>query len=179
MSHIQPAPTPTLPLSTRLLRQYATAIATGLFVVIALTGILLFFHLQERLVKSAHEWLGLVFVAAAVFHVVRNWSAFASLLTKTRTLLIFLVVLIATGAFIVSAANAPGGRGNPMARVVNAVERAPLSAVAPVLGQPTEQMIERLRSAGYTVSGSDESLSHIAAAKGAKLPELLRVIMAE
>ncbi|WP_158240750.1 DUF4405 domain-containing protein [Telmatospirillum siberiense] len=179
MSHIQSAPlTPTLPLTTRLLRQYATAITTALFAVIAVTGILMFFHLQERLVKSAHEWLGLIFVAGAAFHVARNWSAFANLVTKRRSLAIFIVVMAITGGFIASASGT-GGEGNPMARVVKAVERAPLSAVAPVLGQPADQMIERLRSAGYPVSGPDDSLAEIAAAGQTRLPNLLRVILDE
>lgn len=177
MSHIQTlSPTPDIPLSTRLLRHYATAFATALFAVIAVSGVMMFFHLQDGFVKSAHEWLGLVFVVAAAFHVVRNWGPFVTLMKKTRTLAIVAVTLAIAGIFIASAGNAGGG-GNPMIRIAHAVERAPLSAVAPVLGQPADQMIARLQSAGFDVSGPDDSLAAIETAAGVKLPELLRVIL--
>ncbi|MDR3438645.1 DUF4405 domain-containing protein [Telmatospirillum sp.] len=179
MSYVQPIRSErTIPLTTRLLRQYATAIATPLFVIVAVTGVLLFFHLQEQLVKSAHEWLGLAFVLSAAVHVLRNWSAFAGLLTKMRTVSIFVMVMAISGVFFVSA-GAPGEGRNPRALVMGAVERAPLSAVAPILGQSADQMIEQLRSAGFAVSGPDDSLAKIGAAGNVRLPELLRVVLVD
>lgn len=42
-----------------LKRQWVTPLMAGSFILMATTGILMFFHLDSGLNKTAHEWLGL------------------------------------------------------------------------------------------------------------------------
>lgn len=49
-------------------REWATPVTVGVFVVMAATGLLMFFHLDIGLNKAAHEWLGWLMVAAVAAH---------------------------------------------------------------------------------------------------------------
>ena len=55
-------------------REWATPLTIGLFILMAVTGILMFFHLDSRLNKLAHEWLGWLFVVGVVAHAAANWT---------------------------------------------------------------------------------------------------------
>lgn len=46
-------------------REWATPLTIGIFTLMAVTGILMFFHLDKGLNKTAHEWLGWLLVAGA------------------------------------------------------------------------------------------------------------------
>ena len=50
-------------------REWATPITIGAFLLSAVTGVLLFFHLDSGLNKLAHEWLSWVLLAAVAFDV--------------------------------------------------------------------------------------------------------------
>jgi hypothetical protein len=166
-----PALTPTL-----LLRNYATALAAGVFVVVGISGTMLFFHLAEGRVKEAHEWFGLLFVTAGVFHVVRNWKPFVHLVGLVRTQAVIGVVMATTLAFVVLS---PAEGGNPMKRAAFALQQAPISAVAPALGLTLEQLTARLTAGGITVSDSSQSLAQIAADRNIPPPRLFALILGE
>ena len=42
----------------KLSRDWATPLTAGAFIVLAVTGLLMFFHLDRGLNHLAHEWLG-------------------------------------------------------------------------------------------------------------------------
>ncbi|OAN64477.1 hypothetical protein [Magnetospirillum moscoviense] len=48
------------------LNLYSTPITVALFAVAVVTGVPIFFHIGDRFLKGAHEWLSLAFVAPAV-----------------------------------------------------------------------------------------------------------------
>ena len=127
------------------LRRHATAATAAVFVVVGLSGVLMFFHLGEAQVKELHEWLGLGFVAFAALHVWRNGAAFARLVTRPATHVALGVASLAAAGFML-AADGDGG-GNPMGRFVRLAEQAPLSALAPVLGV-SEEMRQVARDSG-------------------------------
>jgi len=60
---------------------HKTWVSPGLaigFLVISVTGILMFFHIENGLIMNLHEWMGLLFVGVGIFHLVINWKAFLS-----------------------------------------------------------------------------------------------------
>ena len=63
-------------------REWATPLTIGTFLIMATTGILMFFHLDRGLNKEAHEWLGWAMVAGVGTHVVANLSSFKRYLGK-------------------------------------------------------------------------------------------------
>ncbi len=55
-------------------KKYITAISAALFLVVAASGLAMFFHVGADLVKEMHEWLAVIFVAAVGLHIFRNWG---------------------------------------------------------------------------------------------------------
>jgi len=58
----------------KLDRKYITPFISLLFVVLAITGIFMLFHLFDGYTEVAHELIGIGFVAAAIFHIILNWN---------------------------------------------------------------------------------------------------------
>ena len=56
-------------------RPWITPLVIGTFVLMAVTGSLMFFHLDSGLNKAAHEWLGWAMVIAVVLHALMNLNA--------------------------------------------------------------------------------------------------------
>jgi hypothetical protein len=56
------------------------------FVVIAATGVLLFFHVKNGPIMALHEWFGWVFVVAGVIHLLLNLSPLLAYLKRPAAL---------------------------------------------------------------------------------------------
>ena len=145
-----------------ILRKHITNLTAALSLVVGVTGILLFFHLAKGPVEPLHEWLGMIFIAAAVFHVIRHRNSFANLLRQPRTHLLFGLVALGVAAFVVALpANPPA---NPFRQMATAAQRAPISQLAPVLGLSEHEVLARLKAAGITAPDARQSLYALASA---------------
>ena len=77
-------------------RHWITPFVIGSFLLMAVTGVLMFFHLDSGLNKSAHEWLGWAMLAAVGLHLVNNMNAFKRYFSQTTgrvVMAVFAVVL--------------------------------------------------------------------------------------
>ena len=97
-----------------LKREWVTPLLTGAFALMAVTGILMFFHLDRGLNKTAHEWLGWVMVVAVLLHVAISWFGFKRYFTQGRVARTVLAVsaLVLAGS---STAKVSTRRGSPAA----------------------------------------------------------------
>jgi hypothetical protein len=68
------------------LRSWVTPITIGSFLLIGVTGLLMFFKARGGLIVVAHEWLSLIFAIAACLHIGLNWSAIRTYLSRARGL---------------------------------------------------------------------------------------------
>lgn len=55
------------------------------FAVLATTGLLIYFGQGSRGVDHTHAWFGVLFVTAAVFHIVNNWSSLVGYAVARRS----------------------------------------------------------------------------------------------
>jgi 4-amino-4-deoxy-L-arabinose transferase-like glycosyltransferase len=157
----------------KLSRDWFTPLTTGAFVLLAVTGVLLFFHFDTGLNKLAHEWLSWVLLAAAAGHVATNFGALKRHLAGTRGR-----AIIGAFALLLGLSFMPLGRGEaepPFAGVVHALARAPLPAVAQVVGVSEPVLRERLLAAGVQVEDSQGSIE---AAVGPGLRPQVRALRA-
>lgn len=141
-------------------RHWATPLTIGAFLLMAVTGLLMFFHLDQGLNKVAHEWLGWAMVVAVVLHVIPNWPAFKRHLTQpTGRALIGVFVLLLALSFV----NLGGSAGQEpgFAPPVRAMAQAPLSALAPVLKLSPDQLRERLAAAGIASQSDAQTLAEL------------------
>ena len=63
-----------------------TPLTAAVFLVIGVSGLMIFFGIQEGLVKELHEWLGVGFVVVAVLHLAKNWRPFTLMLRRPAML---------------------------------------------------------------------------------------------
>jgi hypothetical protein len=137
-------------------RDWATPITVGAFLLMAVTGILMFFHLDTGLNKDAHEWLGWAMVAGVVAHVLANFGAFKRHLARRSALAIIglFVVILAASFFI----KREDEGGNPNRRAGRAVLEAPITLVATLAKQEPAALVASLRQAGFTVTSAEQTL---------------------
>jgi len=144
-----------------LMRNYATPLAGALMLIVGGSGLAMFFHLASSNVKAMHEWLGLGLLTAIVAHLVRNGRALRNLVAAPRTQLLLGVSCLAVAMYLSFAPTDPAG--NPVRSTLMAVERTPLSRLAPVFGLEPEAMIARLSEDGISAS-TEQSITEIARA---------------
>lgn len=136
-----------------LTRNVATPVTIVTFVVSTVTGIMLLAHWNAGLVRFSHEWLSVVFSAAGLWHLVKNWGAFKGYLTRNAAVAAFVVSLVLSVA-VTAMTGTSGPAGGPGA-VFAALSRAPLDAVAPAFGLTPDEAAGRLKAANIEAVGTE------------------------
>jgi hypothetical protein len=143
----------------KIARDWATPLTIGAFTLMAVTGLLLFFHLDTGLNKAAHEWLGWMMIAAVATHAATNWPGLRRYLSaggKSRAILVASLAVLALSFVPVS----PARKGaSPPVLALQALGQAPLKSVAPIAGKSIEQVKTALRLVGLEVNSEDQSLA--------------------
>lgn len=137
-------------------RPWITPLVMGAFLLSAVTGVLMFFHLDTGLNKVAHEWLSWAMVVGVALHVVLNLPAFKRYLgQKTALAVMGLFALVLALSFV----SLPGSKtAPPYVAPLQALARAPLPVLAQVLGQSPEALQANLEKAGLPVDNPQQSL---------------------
>lgn len=136
-------------------KEWATPLTIGSFVLIAATGVLMFFHLDTGLNKVAHEWLGWVMLAAVALHGAQHLKSLKRHFTRPGALaLIGVFVSLLAASFI-----SPPGKPDkpPHILAAQAVLDAPIDQVAALAGKDTPTLLAQLQSAGIPAA-ADKSL---------------------
>lgn len=141
----------------KLNRDWITPLTIGSFVLVAATGILMFFHLNTGFSKVAHEYLSWVFLGAVALHILVNVrpfkKAFAS--NKGRSLIAVFVLVLAGSLLPVKNAE------HPLAPPIRALGAAPLTEVADIANIDTAELRRRLDTAGVKMTSDKQSLQEL------------------
>lgn len=131
-------------------REAATPLTIGSFLLIAITGILMFFHFDSGLNKLAHEWIGWAMIAAVGLHAVVHLKSFKRHFTRPAAL----VVIGAFVALLAASFISPPGRPDkpPSTLAVQAVLDAPLDLLAALAGKDTPTVLAQLKDAGLAIN---------------------------
>ncbi|MBF0110775.1 MAG: DUF4405 domain-containing protein [Magnetococcales bacterium] len=139
-------------------REWVTPVTTGAFLLSAVTGILIFFHVDSGLNKVAHEWLSWVLLGGVLLHVIANFSGFKRHLdTRRGQLLIGVFVLVLLLSFFGSEKKSEP----PFAPPIRALSAAPLTTLAQVARLTPGQLRERLVKAGFKPMSDQQSLNEL------------------
>jgi len=76
-------------------RPWITPLVIGTFVLLSVTGVLMFFHLDTGMNKLAHQWLSWAILAAVGLHVLLNWPAFKRYLGQQTALSVIGACMVA------------------------------------------------------------------------------------
>jgi len=85
----------------KLTRNAITPYLGFTFVVVAFTGILMFFHLLDDYTEVVHELLGLTFAFFAVLHLTINWKSIVNYKRKKKLFLPSIVILFISFLLII------------------------------------------------------------------------------
>jgi len=130
------------------IREIATSFTTLTFVVIAISGVMMFFHFNDMLVKDLHEILGLVFVIAAFLHVIVNWKSMKNYFSKKIFIGATIITTIVSGLFIYQGSN---NTDNPKMVMMQKVLNAPLIDSFKLLNGNYENAIKKLASQNINI----------------------------
>lgn len=144
------------------LRKWATPLTTASFIVVAITGVLMFFHLDFGLIKPAHEWLSWLLVVGGIAHVIINWKPLVNYLAKPAGKLIIVSVLVLGALSFLPIGGGEGGGKGQMMKAVGALEKSPLTVVAQVAQTTPDTLVDKLKAKGLEVRDSDQTVQEIA-----------------
>lgn len=140
-------------------REWATPLTIGVFVLMGATGLLMFFHWDNSLQKTLHEWVGWGMVAAVVVHALANWLGFKRYFKPGPALWIMtLFALVVAGSFVSWSGGAKKGPSTP-GLAIQAVSGAPIRLLAPLYGRTPEQARQALAEAGITMADDEATLA--------------------
>ena len=135
----------------------ATPVVIGSFMLTAVTGVLMFFHLDSGLNKVAHEWLSWAFLAGALWHISINWKPFSRYWQQRTALTIIALFAVLLAASFVPIKGKADGKP-PFIAPIQAMARAPLPTLAPVLGLDMPTLRAQLHSQGIEVQSDTQSV---------------------
>lgn len=134
----------------KLNRNYITPFISLVFLVVGLSGVLMFFHLFDGYTEVVHEFLGLFFMICAVFHIILNWKALKIHFKKGVFVPAALAITVISGVFIYQQA------ANPKVDTVllEKIIKAPIDDVLNVLQVDYSEAVERLETNGISMDGA-------------------------
>ncbi len=153
--------------------KYSTPITIATFAVVAITGVMMFFHFKPGGTVAVHEWVGMLFVVGAFLHMATHNKSLVGHF-KRRASMVLIVLLVAIGGVAVVLIK---DEKSPVKKVFSAIEAAPISKVAPVIGKEPAQIISKLNAAGITVNGDAESIAEISKREHKNPKELFTIIL--
>ena len=91
------------------LKSWAGPLTIGAFAVVAVTGVLMFLHMNTALMKLVHEWMGWLLILGGIAHVAVNWKPFVGYFrTPSAVAIVSVLVLLGAVSFVPA-----GGHGGP------------------------------------------------------------------
>lgn len=158
----------------KIQRNWVTPLTAGAFLLSAVTGVLIFFHVETGANKFVHEWLGWVLLVGAALHVLVNFGGLKSHLATARgkwVIGVFMLVLAAS--FIpLGGADEP-----PFVQPIRALSQAPLSTLAQVAQTTPENLRDRMVKQGLQPTSDQQSLSDLVGTDIKKQMHVLEKIM--
>ena len=144
-----------------LQRQWVNPLVAGSFLLMGVTGILMFFHWDTGLNKTVHEWLGWAMVVAVALHVMVNLQGFKNMFRTTlgKGILGLFTLILALSFF-----NLGGGEGNggpPFKNSVNLLSNASITELSQISHIDEQILLTRLQQAGVNSATAQSSVKQL------------------
>ncbi len=139
----------------KLQRDWVTPITMGAFGLLAITGVLMFFHLDTGLNETAHQWLSWALIGGVALHAAVNWAGVKRHLAGWRgRSAVGVFALLLAGSFVsIGAKQEP-----PFVPPLRALADAPLPVLAQVAKTSPDELRARLQKAGVSVRGDEDTV---------------------
>jgi len=158
----------------KTLRKWATPATIGSFILMAVTGVLMFFHLDSGFNKLVHEWASWAMVAGVAAHLTVNYRAFLNYLKRPLAVGVVGVFAVVLGLSFIPANG--GGPDETVGKVMQALTAAPVVQVIALSGQDTDEGLARLAQAGVQAS-ADQTLAEISGGNRKREMQILGLLL--
>lgn len=156
------------------LREWTTPLAIGSFMISAVTGILIFFHVNIGWIKIAHTWFSWLLVAGVAAHVITYWKTFPEYFQKLPGMAIIVTCLILT---IASFLPIGSDRARPPFMAISSTLSAmPFTEIAQVLKEHPIELMEELENRNIVVKDRKQTIAEIARFNNRKDIDVLATI---
>ncbi|WP_095588271.1 DUF4405 domain-containing protein [Actibacterium ureilyticum] len=158
------------------LRSWATPLTVGAFLIMSVTGSLMFFHLNSGLNKTVHEWAGWAMVIGVGAHLVLNWRAFTTYFKRPLA-----KAVMGLGVVVLAASFVPTGSGagdSPVRAAMGALGRADVASVVALTDRDLQAALDALQSAGIPATGQD-TIASLSDGDRAREGQILNILFAE
>lgn len=145
------------------LRTWSTPVTIGSFILMSVTGVLMFFDVVPGYLSFAHEWFSWFFLVGVGGHIAVNYRPFIKHLRSNwgrANVAIFSIVLVVS-TFSFGRITAPQLKWP----ISNTLMEAPLSALADVTRMDLVDLQKKLNTHGIFAT-SDQSIKELAATHG-------------
>jgi len=156
----------------KLKRNVVTPYLTFLFVVVAISGLLMLFHILDDYTKEVHELLGAVFVIFSILHVILNWKGLKGHFKKKTFIFSGIIVLFFSVVFVVFGTMNPNHEGI----VVDKVTEAPLSESLSILSLNYTE-VEKILKENNIIIGESKSIKEIGLSNDKTPKEIIELIV--
>jgi peptidoglycan/LPS O-acetylase OafA/YrhL len=160
----------------KIRRNWVTPLAAGAFLLSAVTGVLIFFHLDTGANRFVHEWLGWALLAGVALHAYTNFGGFKSHLASRRGQMLiggFAMALLVSFLPIGDESGEP-----PFVQPIRSLSRAPLTTLAQVAQVTPEELRARLGKVGIQPASDQQSLSDLIGSDTKKQMHVLKTVLA-
>ena len=155
------------------LRSWATPLVMGSFVLMSVSGVLMFFHWDTGLTAGAHQWCSWLFLLGAGGHIAANFRPFRNHLDSRwgRVSVAAFVTVLAASVFSWGLVT-----GSQLERpIVQALTDAPLSSLAGVTHTQPDALVGKLKAHGITAT-PEQSLHELAITHRVGVDRLLALV---
>ncbi|MDD3591746.1 MAG: DUF4405 domain-containing protein [Sulfurovum sp.] len=156
-------------------RELATSFTATLFLIMGITGVMMYFHILDAFTKNMHEILGLAFVAVVVFHVFYNGNSMKHYFSKKVFVSAVMITLVTAMGFI---ATASSQGENPKKIIIEAVLASPIEDAVGILGSDMETVERKLKQSNLSF-GHETSLMQLAKKNGVSPFKIVSIITNE
>ena len=140
-------------------RKFVTSGVGFTFVVVGATGVIFKFFFKNHVLEQIHGWLGIALVAAAVVHIVQNWTSLRNHLRDWRVFGL-LIPIILVSIFFSFGRREEGGGVTPRA-VMHKLAQGNASDVARAFGKDVSSVFASMKNDGIR-GGGDETVQQLA-----------------
>jgi len=160
------------------IRSWATPLTIGAFALSAISGVMMFFHVNSAPVKGIHEWGSWFLVIGGLFHVIGSWRPFIRYFSKPAAKAIMTAfALLIIVFFIPIGGNTEGhSRKLPPALLSRALPEATFASMAGIAQHNPEELIKEFESKGIVIKDRKETIRNIAADNKKEDVEILNMI---
>jgi hypothetical protein len=135
----------------KLNRNYVTPFISLIFLVLGISGMLMFFHLFDGYTEVAHEFFGLFFFICAIFHIILNWKALKIHFKRGVFIPAALALAVISILFIVEQQSSP----KVDTILLERISKAPIDDAFKALQVDSLKAVTRLKANGISIEGAE------------------------